>query len=459
MTKICTWNVNGIRSRKNLAEVLKDVSADVFCIQETKIPKDQINESLAFVNNEYTSCFAIPTQQGFKGRSGCVTYYLNSARPYNAEYGFLDEQRASEDWKSYIQTLGESTDDIKKLDAEGRLVITCHDIKVFKGESCGDEDKKLFIFNVYFPRLDPEREERVKFKYDFNRLIEHKLKSYLKDPKSHVIIACDLNIQHKQIDSFEVEKNFDDCVYRKWLTQLLTPDKEGSRRHMVDSFRMLHEDRKYAYTCWPTVIPGSRENNYGYRIDLMLLDSDLAKCVKDVYHLTRIKGSDHCPVLLELTDVKFVASKNHPPGCTRTWPQFKVRQTSLKSFFTLPKRPSPEEINQPNDQGGTKSLEPGKKLKPSSEISSQVPKDQTESNSPQVPTQSSVSSKLMTGYEKIMQTNKKSKASPPKHCNEHGLICEAKVNKNKKSKNFGRRYYKCPDPHCSYFRWIKATNT
>lgn len=465
MARICTWNVNGIRATKNLAEIFKDISADVFCIQETKIQKDQIDEKIAFVNNNYSSCFAIPKQNGFKGRSGCATYYLDSARPNHAEFGLIDDHYASDDWKIYFKAIGDLNCDIKALDSEGRLVVTCHDIKVTDRDCSNNETqetRKLFILNVYFPRADKDNDDRKNFKAKFNKLVEHKAKHYLKDPKSHVIIACDINIQHKQIDSFELEPNFDGCPDRKWLTDLLTKKAANSERHMVDSYRMLYKDRKNAYTCWPTVIIGSRENNLGFRIDLMLVDSELAKYTKDVIHLTQVKGSDHCPVLLELENVEFIGSKNHPLGSSRTWPNFRKRQTTLTSFFITSQKPKSGEVD---DTTNNRSRIPdaSKRLKLSPVATSPTSHSQSTCTSTQMSIKS-VSShedkvdEPLTAYQKIMQ--KKSPVSlSSRHCEKCGLICEPKTNKKKATKNFNKTYYSCPNPKCKYFRWVSTSTS
>ena len=42
--KLISWNVNGLRAcvQKGFLEVMKDLDADVFCIQESKLQKGQI---------------------------------------------------------------------------------------------------------------------------------------------------------------------------------------------------------------------------------------------------------------------------------------------------------------------------------------------------------------------------------------------------------------------------------
>ena len=41
--KLVSWNVNGLRAvmKKNFFEVLNDLDADIFCIQETKMQEGQ----------------------------------------------------------------------------------------------------------------------------------------------------------------------------------------------------------------------------------------------------------------------------------------------------------------------------------------------------------------------------------------------------------------------------------
>ena len=44
MKKFVSWNVNGLRAcaGKNFLEVFRDLDADVFCIQESKLQEGQI---------------------------------------------------------------------------------------------------------------------------------------------------------------------------------------------------------------------------------------------------------------------------------------------------------------------------------------------------------------------------------------------------------------------------------
>ncbi|MNY82721.1 Exodeoxyribonuclease [compost metagenome] len=45
-----------------------------------------------------------------------------------------------------------------------------------------------------------------------------------------------------------------------------------------------------------------RERYVGWRIDYFLVSEALVPFVKDAYILSEVRGSDHCPVVLELDD-------------------------------------------------------------------------------------------------------------------------------------------------------------
>lgn len=339
MAKICTWNVNGIRSRNNLGDAFSTIDADVICIQETRINKEQIDENIAFVNKDYYACFSIPTK--FKGRAGCATYYRDHSRPYDAEYEFPNRSEVPNKWDEHISDLI-SSEDIKDLNSEGRLVITCHGIKIsenLRKDSDDDGYRKLYIINAYFPHLEKDKDDRRIFKEKFNKMIEAKTRFLLNDEKSHVLVACDLNIKHHPIDSVEPLEDSSE-IYVSWLDSYLSPREFSGERHMVDAFRHLYPKARKAFTCWKATIPNSRLLNFGYRIDLIMTDSELIKYIRDVVHLKDIMGSDHCPVMVELRDVSFVASKEHPPGSARLWPKFEKRQTSLKRFFPVQSKTS-----------------------------------------------------------------------------------------------------------------------
>lgn len=51
--KILTWNINGIRAArrdKSLKDILDSLEADVICLQETKVTREYIFNSLSIAN-------------------------------------------------------------------------------------------------------------------------------------------------------------------------------------------------------------------------------------------------------------------------------------------------------------------------------------------------------------------------------------------------------------------------
>ena len=81
---------------------------------------------------------------------------------------------------------------------------------------------------------------------------------------------------------------------RAWMDKFIS---EG----YVDVFRHFHPGTTGAYTWWSNR-PGVRERNIGWRIDYFFVSSELLPRVKDASIQPQVKGSDHCPVVLELKD-------------------------------------------------------------------------------------------------------------------------------------------------------------
>ncbi len=67
----------------------------------------------------------------------------------------------------------------------------------------------------------------------------------------------------------------------------------------VDIYRELNPLKTGAYTWWSNR-PGVRERNIGWRLDYFFISPQLKSRVVRMDILDHIKGSDHCPVLLEL---------------------------------------------------------------------------------------------------------------------------------------------------------------
>ena len=93
----------------------------------------------------------------------------------------------------------------------------------------------------------------------------------------------------------------------------------------------------------------ARETNYGTRIDYFLLTKGLLPWFKDGDILPSIKGSDHCPVFIDLHDeivtesgqtqsLKEAMQRNCEPRApprlaARYWSEYSGKQKLLSAFF------------------------------------------------------------------------------------------------------------------------------
>ena len=137
---------------------------------------------------DFTSFFAFSRKRS--GYSGVATYCASNATPIDAkegiagsvsEYDSESQSRADEEF---------SPEELKELDAEGRAVVTWHQT---------DGGKSVAVINVYCPRADPERRDRLLYKMKFYKLLEMRADALLRAGNA-VIIVGDVNTSHKQID-------------------------------------------------------------------------------------------------------------------------------------------------------------------------------------------------------------------------------------------------------------------
>lgn len=254
--KIISWNTNGLRATiKNgdFDPLFKKYKADILCLQETKCRPDQLSEKI--LNHKgYYSYFSYPTLK--KGYSGVAIY--SKEKPDKVEYGI----------------------GIPGLDDEGRTIVAYY--------------KNLIIINCYFPNggQGPHRlEYKLKFYEAFLKFINKKRKSGYS-----IIFTGDINTAHTEIDLARPKANEENTgflpIERAWIDKVI---KSG----YIDTFRYLNPNKKDMYTYWDQKTR-ARDRNVGWRIDYFFVSSDLVKKVKSSKMLTDYKGSDHCPIVLEI---------------------------------------------------------------------------------------------------------------------------------------------------------------
>jgi exodeoxyribonuclease-3 len=257
--KIVSWNVNGIRAliKKGGFDWLVSQDYDIFCLQETKAHPDQL-ESHIISPLGYTSYFDHSKMK--KGYSG-VAIYTKQA-PDKVEYGF----------------------GIDSLDQEGRQIALFFN----------DKRGKWVLINTYFPNGGggPERLDFKMRYYDaFLAYIEK-----LKKKGYSIVFTGDVNTAHREIDLARPKENEKNTGFlpeeRAWIDAVV-------EKRYVDTFRHLHPEKKDAYSWWD-MKTFARERNVGWRIDYFFVSSDLEKKIKKAEILSKVLGSDHCPVFLEL---------------------------------------------------------------------------------------------------------------------------------------------------------------
>lgn len=251
--KLVSWNVNGIRAagRGSFINWFEEESADVVCVQETKAHPDQLTEELKHPGL-YNSYWHPAEKAGYSG----VGIY-SKIEPLRIQTG-----------------LG-----IPEIDCEGRVLIA--------------EYSNFVLINAYFPNSQRAL-TRVAYKLFFcEKILDYC--NHLRASGKNPILCGDFNIAHKAIDLKNPKANEKNAGFlpeeRAWMDHYL---KQG----YIDCFRHFHPEPEQ-YTWW-SYRPGVREKNVGWRIDYFAVNSEFQDRLKNADHQPHVKGSDHCPVRLEL---------------------------------------------------------------------------------------------------------------------------------------------------------------
>lgn len=250
--KLVSWNVNGLRAiyKKGFEESFKELDADIFCIQETKMQEGQIELDL----QGYYQYYNYAERKGYSG-----TAIFTKKEPLNVEYGI----------------------GIEEHDKEGRVITL--------------EFDKFYMVNCYTPNSGREL-ARLEYRMTW----EDEFKKYLikLDKQKPVIICGDLNVAHTEIDLKNPKSNRKNAGFtdeeRSKIEELLNSG-------FTDTFRKIYPDKEGAYTWWSYMF-NARANNAGWRIDYFLVSDRISKNIKDAYIYSEIMGSDHCPVGLEIEE-------------------------------------------------------------------------------------------------------------------------------------------------------------
>ena len=248
MKKLISWNVNGLRAclKKGFLDYFKDVNADIFCIQESKLQEGQIDLNL----EDYYDYWNYAEKKGYSG-----TAIFTKEKPLNVTLG-----------------LG-----IEEHDKEGRVITL--------------EFEDFYMITVYTPNSQ-DKLARI----DYRMSWEDAFLNYLKElEKNKPVIVCgDLNVAHKEIDLKNPKTNRNNAGFsdqeREKFSNLLS-------NGFIDTFRYFYPDKEGAYSWWSYRF-NARANNAGWRIDYFLTSNSLKDRLVSADIHNEIFGSDHCPVEL-----------------------------------------------------------------------------------------------------------------------------------------------------------------
>ena len=248
--KLISWNVNGLRAcvQKGFLDIFKELNADMFCIQESKLQEGQISLELEGYHQYWN--YAIK-----KGYSG--TAIFTRREPMSVAYGI----------------------GIEEHDQEGRVITL--------------EFAEFYLVTVYTPNSQSELA-----RLDYRMRWEDAFLSYLKglEEKKPIVFCGDLNVAHKEIDLKNPKTNRKNAGFtdeeRAKMTELLNAG-------FVDTFRYKYPEVEGKYSWWSYMFH-AREKNAGWRIDYFIVSENLKDRIEDAKILDDIYGSDHCPVELDL---------------------------------------------------------------------------------------------------------------------------------------------------------------
>jgi exodeoxyribonuclease-3 len=252
--RLVSWNVNGIRAaiKKGFAASFTSMNVDVLCLQETKAQDDQVLEALADID-DYRIYTNSAEKKGYSG-----TAILCRQEPL-----------------SIRRDIG-----IDAHDQEGRVLAI--------------ELESNFLVTVYTPNSGNELR-----RLDYRQQWDTDFLKYVKglEKEKPIVLCGDLNVAHTDIDLARPKANYNKSAgYTQ--AEIDGLDKLVASG-FVDTFRHKYPE-KIKYSWW-SYRAGARGNNVGWRIDYFLVSQILTPHIKNADILNEVLGSDHCPVLLELS--------------------------------------------------------------------------------------------------------------------------------------------------------------
>lgn len=251
MTKLISWNVNGIRAcaGKGFLDFFRQADADVFCLQETKLQAGQLELDLP----GYYQYWNYAEKKGYSG-----TALFTRQEPLSVTYGI----------------------GIPEHDREGRVITA--------------EFPDYYVVTCYTSNSQNELA-----RLDYRMEWEDAWLGYLKglEERKPVIFCGDLNVAHQEIDLKNPKTNRKNAGFTDQEREKFTRLLEAG---FVDTYRYFYPDQEGVYSWWSYRFK-AREKNAGWRIDYFCVSEVLKSRLESAAIHTEITGSDHCPVELVIS--------------------------------------------------------------------------------------------------------------------------------------------------------------
>ena len=199
--RLISWNVNGLRAcvNKGFLDFFKEIDADIFCIQESKLQEGQIQLEL----EGYHQYWNYAVKKGYSG-----TAIFTKAEPLSVTYGIGKEEH----------------------DQEGRVITL--------------EFSEFYMVTVYTPNSQNEL-ARLPYRMEWER----DFLAYLKELETRkpVVFCGDLNVAHQEIDLKNPKTNRKNAGFtdeeREKFSQLLDAG-------FIDTFRYFYPEQEQIYSWW-----------------------------------------------------------------------------------------------------------------------------------------------------------------------------------------------------------------
>lgn len=276
MTKLISWNVNGIRSvlskekdgtkhkepiiNNALTTLIDNEQPDIVGLQEIRCGDDfDIAVKLDLINKGYK----VIKQNCSKSKKGYSGTFVFSRILYDdVIFDF-----------PHLSTNNE-------LNTEGRVITV-----VFPN----------FVFiNTYVPNSKPDL-SRLQFRVnDWEKNMRIHINAMKKKFDKPIIITGDFNVAPNDIDvhnpkAVKGKHGFTEQEKQAFRDLIKECDLVNSLRHLYPT--------KVIFTWWSNFAK-SRERNVGWTIDHFLVSSTLTKKIKDFVVFSDYKPSDHAPIML-----------------------------------------------------------------------------------------------------------------------------------------------------------------